>query len=61
VQVRIVKIRDCNAKGIKDYEVDEVIPIPSGIKNGTNIRLESKVFILLFRFNRVMQVNHQIF
>jgi hypothetical protein len=61
MQVKELKIRDCLAKGIKDYEVEDIIPIPSGIKSGTNIRLESKVFLLLFRFNRVMQVSRLIF
>ena len=42
------KYRECNAKGINTYEVEEVIDIPKGIKTGTNIRFSNRVYFIIY-------------
>lgn len=38
--------------GIKDYTIEEVIPIPKGIKPGTNIRLENKYKLIYYSLGK---------
>lgn len=38
-----LNFRECNAQGVKTYDINEVILIPKGIKSGTNLRYEKKV------------------
>lgn len=40
--------KECSANGTKEYQSEEEIPIPKGIKAGTNIRLEKKVNLRLY-------------
>ena len=40
--------KECDGKGSKVYTVEEVIPIPRGIKTDTNIRIEKKVKIFFY-------------
>jgi molecular chaperone DnaJ len=41
--------KECEGKGSKVYTVEEIIPIPRGIKSDTNIRVEKKVKHLLIK------------